>query len=69
MLCKAFSKDLIVRAIGVGASPDPSEGGEGLAGHRQPKTPKLGREGLRRLEHSINTYHLSPTTFHLPPNP
>ena len=28
--CKAFSKDLIVRAIGR-ASPDPSEGGEGLA--------------------------------------
>ena len=39
--CKVFSKDLIVRAIGR-ASPDPSEGGEGLAGQRLSRAPKLG---------------------------
>ena len=36
--CKVFSKDLIVRAIGR-ASPDPSEGGEGLAGQRLYRAP------------------------------
>ena len=36
--CKVFSKDLIVRAIGR-ASPDPSEGGEGLAGQRLSRAP------------------------------
>ena len=40
-VCQTFSKVLIVRAI-VRASPDPSEGGEGLAGQRLSRAPKLG---------------------------
>ena len=40
-VCQAFSKVLIVRAIGR-ASPDPSEGGEGLEEYRLLKFPKLG---------------------------
>ena len=40
-VCQAFSKVLIVRAIGR-ASPDPSGGGEGLGRYRLLKFPKLG---------------------------